>query len=185
MYVLSNYSLVGIATGYVLDDRGVGVRVTMGSRVFSPLRRLDRMWGPTEPPIQWVKGTLCTLVKRPRRETNHWLTSAELKKCGSIQPVSHMSSPVMNWCILGPLSPSTPCGSLLLISTATHIALRCPRRYLLCALIHGHACWVHSHDMVSESLQLTSLYPWTHVTPSNGLCPKIVSPRKHVCQPVS
>jgi hypothetical protein len=36
---------VGIATGYGLDDRGVGVRVPVGSRVFSP-RRADRLWAP-------------------------------------------------------------------------------------------------------------------------------------------
>jgi hypothetical protein len=28
-------SLIGIATGYGLDDRGVGVRVPVGSRIFS------------------------------------------------------------------------------------------------------------------------------------------------------
>jgi hypothetical protein len=28
-------SVVGIATGYGLDDRGVGVRVPVGSRIFS------------------------------------------------------------------------------------------------------------------------------------------------------
>jgi hypothetical protein len=37
---------VGIATGYVLDDRGVGVRVPVGSRIFSFPRRPDRLWGP-------------------------------------------------------------------------------------------------------------------------------------------
>jgi hypothetical protein len=36
----------GIATGYGLDDRGVGVRVPVGSRyLFSP-RRADGLWGP-------------------------------------------------------------------------------------------------------------------------------------------
>jgi hypothetical protein len=34
----SRDSVVGIATGYGLDDRGVGVRVPVGSRVFSSLR---------------------------------------------------------------------------------------------------------------------------------------------------
>jgi hypothetical protein len=36
----------GIATGYGLDDRGVGVRVPVGSRIFSSPRRPDRLWGP-------------------------------------------------------------------------------------------------------------------------------------------
>jgi hypothetical protein len=39
-------SAVGIATGYELGDRGVGVRVMAGSRIFSSLRRSDRLWGP-------------------------------------------------------------------------------------------------------------------------------------------
>jgi hypothetical protein len=39
-------SSVGIATGYGLDDRGVGVRVQVGSRIFSSPSRPDRLWGP-------------------------------------------------------------------------------------------------------------------------------------------
>jgi hypothetical protein len=38
----SRDSAVGIATGYGLDDRGVGVRVPVGSRSFSSPRRPDR-----------------------------------------------------------------------------------------------------------------------------------------------
>jgi hypothetical protein len=37
----------GIATGYGLDNRGIGVRVTVGSRIFSSPRRPDRLWDPT------------------------------------------------------------------------------------------------------------------------------------------
>jgi hypothetical protein len=43
--VRSRDSSVGIATGYWLDDRGVGVRVLLGSRIFTSPRRLDRLWG--------------------------------------------------------------------------------------------------------------------------------------------
>jgi hypothetical protein len=39
-------SVVGIATGYWLGDRGVGVQVPVGSRIFSSSRRPDRLWGP-------------------------------------------------------------------------------------------------------------------------------------------
>jgi hypothetical protein len=39
-------SVVGIATSYGLDDRGVGVRVPVWSRIFSSLRRPDQLWGP-------------------------------------------------------------------------------------------------------------------------------------------
>jgi hypothetical protein len=40
------FSVVGIATGYGLDDRGVGFRVPVVSRMFSSSRRPDRLWGP-------------------------------------------------------------------------------------------------------------------------------------------
>jgi hypothetical protein len=39
-------SVVGITTGYRLDDRWIGVRVPVGSRIFSSPRRPDRLWGP-------------------------------------------------------------------------------------------------------------------------------------------
>jgi hypothetical protein len=69
-------SSVGIATGYGLDNRRVGVRVPVGSRIFCPPRRPDRLWGSTQPPIQWVPG-----VKRQGREADHSPpTSAEVKK---------------------------------------------------------------------------------------------------------
>jgi hypothetical protein len=42
----SRNSAVGIATGYVLDDRGIGVRVPVGSRILSSPRRPDRLWCP-------------------------------------------------------------------------------------------------------------------------------------------
>jgi hypothetical protein len=39
-------SAVGIATGYGLDYRGVGLRVPVGARIFSSPCRSDRLWGP-------------------------------------------------------------------------------------------------------------------------------------------
>jgi hypothetical protein len=39
-------SVVGIATGYGLDDLGVGVGVPVGSRIFTFPFRPDRLWGP-------------------------------------------------------------------------------------------------------------------------------------------
>jgi hypothetical protein len=39
-------SMVGIATGYRLGDRGFRVWVPVGSRIFSSPRRSDRRWGP-------------------------------------------------------------------------------------------------------------------------------------------
>jgi hypothetical protein len=46
MYGRSWDSVVGIATSYWLDGRGVGVRVPVGSRIFSSPSRPDRFWGP-------------------------------------------------------------------------------------------------------------------------------------------
>jgi hypothetical protein len=43
----SRDSVVGIAIGNGLDDRGVGVRVPVGSRISSSPRSPDRLWGPT------------------------------------------------------------------------------------------------------------------------------------------
>jgi hypothetical protein len=40
----SQDSAVGIATGYGLDERGVGVRVPVGSRIFSSLHHPDRIY---------------------------------------------------------------------------------------------------------------------------------------------
>jgi hypothetical protein len=37
---------VGIATGYELDDRGVRVRVPVGSRIFTSPYLPNRLWGP-------------------------------------------------------------------------------------------------------------------------------------------
>jgi hypothetical protein len=39
-------STVNIVTGYRLDDRGVGVRVPVGSRILSSPRHPDWVWGP-------------------------------------------------------------------------------------------------------------------------------------------
>jgi hypothetical protein len=40
-------SVVDIATGYELDDRGVGLQVPVGLRIFSSPRCPDRIWGPS------------------------------------------------------------------------------------------------------------------------------------------
>jgi hypothetical protein len=41
----SRGSAVGIATAYEQDDRGVGVRVPSGSRIFTSPYRQDWLWG--------------------------------------------------------------------------------------------------------------------------------------------
>jgi hypothetical protein len=44
--IILYYIRVGIATGYGLDDREVGVRVPVGSGIFTSPYRPDRLWGP-------------------------------------------------------------------------------------------------------------------------------------------
>jgi hypothetical protein len=78
----SRDSVVGIATGYGLDDRGVGVRVPVGSRIFSTSSK--PALGSTQPPSQWVPG-----VTRPGREADHLQLVPRLRKCGSIHPLPH------------------------------------------------------------------------------------------------
>jgi hypothetical protein len=63
-----------IANGYGLDDRGVAVRVPVGSRIFSTASR--PALGPTQPPIQWVTGAVSLGVKRAGREAKQALTSS-------------------------------------------------------------------------------------------------------------
>jgi hypothetical protein len=41
-------SVVGIATCYELDDRGVGVRVPEWQRIFTSPCRPDMLWGPPD-----------------------------------------------------------------------------------------------------------------------------------------
>jgi hypothetical protein len=50
-------SVVGIETGYRLDDQGVRVRVQLGQK-FSLLYIVQTSCGSTQPPIQWVPGAL-------------------------------------------------------------------------------------------------------------------------------
>jgi hypothetical protein len=62
-------TVVDIATGYGLEDRGVGVRVRVGSRIFSASS--NQALGSTQPPIQWVLGTISPGVKRKGSEADH------------------------------------------------------------------------------------------------------------------
>jgi hypothetical protein len=72
---MSRDGAVGIATGYGLDDRGVGVRVPIGSRIFS---KRSVQTGSGAHPASYPMGTG---VKRQGREADHSLpTSAEVKK---------------------------------------------------------------------------------------------------------
>jgi hypothetical protein len=68
------------ATGYGLDDRGVGVRVPVGSRIFSPPGRPDRLWGPHNLLSNGYRRLSPRGVKRPGSEADTPPTSAEVEK---------------------------------------------------------------------------------------------------------
>jgi hypothetical protein len=63
-------SVVGIATVYGLDVRGVGVRVPVGPIIFSSSRRPDRLWGPPSLLSNGYRGPFAG-VKRPGCEAYH------------------------------------------------------------------------------------------------------------------
>jgi hypothetical protein len=93
-YSSTQDSVVGIATGYGLDDRGVGVQVLMGSR-FSFFHVVETGSGSTQPPIQWIPGSLSPGVKRSGREADHSPpASAKVKKMCIYTSTPHTSS----WC---------------------------------------------------------------------------------------
>jgi hypothetical protein len=72
----SGDSVVRIATSSWLDDRGVGVRIPVGSRIFSSPCRPDPLWGPPNLLSNGYRG-----VKRQEREDYHSpAVSAEVKK---------------------------------------------------------------------------------------------------------
>jgi hypothetical protein len=95
----SRDSAISVESGYVLENRGVGVRVLVWSRISSSPSRSDRFWNPPEPPIQWAPGTLSPEVKRPGREDDHSLpTNAKVKKTWI-----YASTPpyvFMGWCLI-------------------------------------------------------------------------------------
>jgi hypothetical protein len=78
-------SVVDIDTGYGLDDRGVGVRVPVGSRIFSTTSR--PALPPTQPPIQWVPGVPFPGVKRSVKLSTHLQLVPRSRKYGSIHPL--------------------------------------------------------------------------------------------------
>jgi hypothetical protein len=73
---MSRDSVVGIVTGYGLDDRGVGVGVPVGSRIF-----VQTGSGVHLSSYQMGTGGSSPGIKRPGREADHSPpASAEVKK---------------------------------------------------------------------------------------------------------
>jgi hypothetical protein len=85
---------VGTVTGYGLDDRGVGVRVAVGLRIFTSPSRPDRLrlWGPPNLLFNGYRGSVLE-VKRPGSEAHHSPpTVLRSRKRGSIYPLPHTPS---------------------------------------------------------------------------------------------
>jgi hypothetical protein len=79
IYFVSRDSAVGIATGYGLGDWEVGVRVPVGSRIFTHVVQTGSEVHPTS--YTMGTGSCFPEVKRPGREADHSPpTSAEVKK---------------------------------------------------------------------------------------------------------
>jgi hypothetical protein len=77
---VSRDSVVGIATGYGLDDRGFELE-SGWDQEFSLLHVVQIGSGAHPASYPWVRGALSPVVKRPGREADHSpATSAEVKK---------------------------------------------------------------------------------------------------------
>jgi hypothetical protein len=74
-------SVVGIATGYGLDDRGVAVPVLVGAKNFLFSTPSKPALGSTQLRIYWLPGAFSPGVERLGCEADHSLQiSAEVKK---------------------------------------------------------------------------------------------------------
>jgi hypothetical protein len=70
------------ATAWTIGVLGFDSRLRLGIFLFTTASRTAL--GPTQPPIQWVPGTLSLGVKRPGRESDHLPPlSAEVKNAWS------------------------------------------------------------------------------------------------------
>jgi hypothetical protein len=68
--LLSQNSVVSIATGHGLNDSGVGVRVPVETKMFSFPSRPDRLWGPSNLLYSGYREVFLG-VKRRNREADH------------------------------------------------------------------------------------------------------------------
>jgi hypothetical protein len=120
LHVGSRDSTVGILTGYGLDDRGVGVRVPIKSRIFSSSRRPDRPLGPPSLLSNGYRGLFSRrLSGGSMKLTTHLQLVSRSRKCRSIHPLPHTPS----WCMRNWLSTGTTLS--LLLTFRCRIVLQC------------------------------------------------------------
>jgi hypothetical protein len=74
-------SVVCIATGYGLNDGVFGVRLPVGSRIFTSPYRPDLLWDPPSLLSNGYRGIFPRGIERPGHEADHSpATIAEVKK---------------------------------------------------------------------------------------------------------
>jgi hypothetical protein len=78
VHIESHVSSVGIATGWTIGVLVFDSRRGLGIFLFTTASRTAL--GPTQPPIQWVPGSLSLGVRRPGREADHSPSSAKVKE---------------------------------------------------------------------------------------------------------
>jgi hypothetical protein len=85
-------SSVGRATGYGLEERGVGVRVPVWSRILFSPRLPDRLWGPPSLLAKGYRGIVPRVWRdRGVKLTTHLQLVLMSRKYGSIHPLLHTS----------------------------------------------------------------------------------------------
>jgi hypothetical protein len=91
---MSRAIAVGIATTYELDDREIGIRVPVESRIVTSYRP-DRLWGPPNLLSNGYRGAPSLGVKRQGLKTDHSPpTSAEVNKTRIYTSTPHN----LSWC---------------------------------------------------------------------------------------